>query len=73
MPENPNRPTATWKLWVIGLIGGVGAAIWMFASNDPAEAANTSRNATAIGTNAVKLLLLVAAVGGGWGALRQKQ
>jgi hypothetical protein len=72
LPENPNRPTSTPTLWVIGAVGGIVVAIAaLYTSADDPEA--TRRLAANLGAWAIRLLLLCVVLSGGWKALRRQK
>ncbi len=50
--HNPQRPTPTWKLWTVGILGGLIAAVWMFTTSDDADATRSS--ATQVGQWAIR-------------------
>jgi zinc ribbon protein len=67
--DNPHRPTPTWKLWLIGILGGLLVAGWMFTTSEDAGA--TQSSATQLGVWAIRVLAfgaIVAGVGGLSGA-----
>lgn len=68
--QNPQRPTPTWKLWTIGVLGGLVVAVWMFTTSDNADATRSS--ATQIGQWAIRALLIGLIAAGGWKALSRK-
>lgn len=68
---NPNRPTPTWVLWLVGLVGGVGIAVWIFLSTDNGGAAREA--ASEIGRLSVTVISLAAIFAGGWRALRRRR
>jgi hypothetical protein len=68
--QNPQRPTATWKLWIIGIVGGALVAVWMFTTGDDPVA--TSSSATQVGVWAFRVLLVGTFFAGGWKALKRK-
>ena len=67
---NVNRPTPTWRLVLFGLLAGSALAWYIFATSgtDPDSATDT---ATAIGSWAIRGLLLVVVIAGGWSAIRR--
>lgn len=69
--QNPHRPTATWKLWTLGIVGGLIAAMLMFVtSGENADA--TRQTATQTGAWALRGLLVAVILLGGWTALRRR-
>lgn len=69
-PQNPQRPTPTWKLWTVGILGGLIVAVWLFTTSDDADATRSS--ATQVGQWAIRALLVGVIVAGGWKALSRK-
>jgi hypothetical protein len=69
---NPTRKTATWKLWLGGILGGMIVAVLAFyqGGDDPEQA---KRMASTIGAWSVRLLLVGIVLAGGWSALRSRK
>ena len=68
--QNPNRPTRTWILWVIGIIGGAAYSVWLVSAGDDPQA--TRQIATNTGAWAYRALAVGAIGLGGWGVLRRR-
>ena len=66
MPENPNRPTSTKTLILLGVVVGLAIAVASFMSGADA---GTGKRFGGMAQAAIGLALLV---GGGWAALRRK-
>jgi hypothetical protein len=63
---NPNRPTPTWKLWLMGLAGAI-VLIGVISLTG-----GTADDATRIGQWSIRLLLIAVLILGGWEATRRR-
>jgi hypothetical protein len=69
---NPNRPTDSTTLWVIGVAGGFALAIYLVMTGEVGTASEASTFSGGSGRIAFGAVAIATALAGGWTALRRK-
>ena len=69
---NPNRPTPTWVIALLGVAGGIAVAVYLFVTGQADGELQTGGLTRRLGQIGAAALLLAGGTVGGFTALRRK-